>query len=251
MNPERKNNSFLHQKASVDENAYIGSYTAIGKGVKIESDVYISKGAVIYGNALIQAGTYIGENCIIGHPQRNDLTKITKEKQEITEFESPLITIGKDCTIRAGTIIYSEVSIGEKCQTGHNVMIREKTTIGSNTLIGTNTIIDGNVIIGECVSIQTGVYIPLYSKIGNNVFMGPFSKLTNDKYMTRKEFALIGPDIEDNVSLGANSVILPGITLKRGTMVGAGSVVTKNTNENDIVIGNPAKLLKKIPEDWS
>jgi acetyltransferase-like isoleucine patch superfamily enzyme len=80
--------------------------------------------------------------------------------------------------------------------------------------------------------------------------MGPFSKLTNDKYMMRKEFALIGPIIEDDVSLGANSVILPGITLKRGTIVGAGSVVTKNTSENDIVIGNPAELLKKKPKDW-
>ncbi|NVM17788.1 MAG: N-acetyltransferase [Candidatus Lokiarchaeota archaeon] len=251
MNLERNNNSFLHQKAIVHENAYIDSYTAIGKGVKIESDVYISKGAKIYGNALIQAGTYIGENCIIGHPQRGDLSKITKEKKEITDYESPLITIGRDCTIRACTIIYSEVNIGEKCQTGHNVMIREKTSIGGNTLIGTNTVIDGNVIIGEDVSIQTGVYIPLHSRIGNNVFMGPFSKLTNDKYMMRKEFPLKGPDIEDNVSLGANSVILPGITIKRGTIVGAGSVVTKNTDENDIVVGNPAKLLKKKPEDWT
>ena len=129
-------------------------------------------------------------------------------------------------------------------------MIREKTTIGRNTIEGTNTDIDGNTIIGEKVSIQTGVYIPLYCKIGSNVFMGPFSKLTNDKYMMRREFDLIGPTIEDDVSLGANSVLLPGITLKRGTIVGAGSVVTKNTNENDIVIGNPAKLLKKKPKDW-
>ncbi|MFX0075228.1 MAG: acyltransferase, partial [Candidatus Hermodarchaeota archaeon] len=182
--------------------------------------------------------------------QRSDLSQIVKAKRETTELQSPLITIGRDCTIRAGTIIYSEVSIGQKCQTGHHVMIREKTTIGSNSLIGTNTIIDGNVVIGEEVSIQTGVYIPLYCKIGNNVFMGPFSKLTNDKYMMRKEFALIGPTIEDNVSLGANSVVLPGITLKKGTIVGAGSVVTKDTNENDIVVGNPAKLLKKKPEDW-
>ncbi|MBY8992511.1 MAG: N-acetyltransferase [Candidatus Lokiarchaeota archaeon] len=250
MDLERKNNSFLHQKANVHKNAYIDSYTAIGKGVKIESDVYISKGAKIYGNALIRAGTYVGENCIVGHPQRDDLSKIIKEKKEITDYESPLLTIGRDCTIRAGTIIYSEVKIGEKCQTGHNVMIREKTTVGSNTSVGTNTVIDGNVIIGENVSIQTGVYIPLYCKIGNNVFMGPFSKLTNDKFMMRKEFALNGPTIEDNVSLGANSVILPGIILKKGTIVGAGSVVTKNTNENDIVIGNPAKLLKKKPEDW-
>jgi acetyltransferase-like isoleucine patch superfamily enzyme len=236
--------------AIIHENAFIDSCTVIGKGVKIESDVYISKGVKIYGNALIQTGTYIGENCIIGHPQRSDLSKAIKEKKEITEYQSPLITIGRDCTIRANTIIYSEVNIGQKCQTGHNVMIREKSTIGSNTLIGTNSIIDGNVIIGEDVSIQTGVYIPLYCKIGNNVFMGPFSKLTNDKYMMRKEFALIGPNIEDNVSLGANSIVLPGITLKKGTMVGAGSVVTKHTNENDIVVGNPAKLLKKKPEDW-
>ncbi len=251
MNLERNNISFLHQKANVHEKAFIDRFTVIGKGVKIERDVYISKGVIIYGSALIQEGTYIGENCIIGHPQRNDLSEVIKEKKEITDHQSPLITIGRDCTIRAGTIIYSEVNIGQRCQTGHNVMIREKTTIGSNTLIGTNTIIDGNVIIGEDVSIQTGVYIPLYCKIGNNVFMGPFSKLTNDKYMMRKEFALIGPNIEDNVSLGANSIILPGITLKRGTMVGAGSVITKNTNENDIVVGNPAKLLKKKPEDWT
>ncbi len=199
---------------------------------------------------MIHSKTYIGENCIIGHPQRADLTPIIKDKREITDFESPLITIGKECTIRAGTIIYSEVNIGENCQTGHNAMIREKTSIGNSTLIGTNTIIDGNVVIGNNVSIQTGVYIPLYSKIGNNVFMGPYSKLTNDKYMMRKEFDLNGPKIEDYVSLGANSVIMPGITLKRGTIVGAGSVVTKNTEENDIVVGNPAKLLKKIPKDW-
>jgi len=250
MNLERNYNTFIHQYAVVHKNAYIDSYTAIGKGVKIESDVYISKGVKIYGKALIQAGTYVGENCIVGHPQRSDLSKIVKDKKEITDYESPLITIGEDCTIRAGTIIYSEVNVGKKCQTGHNVMIREKTTIGSNTIVGTNTVIDGNTIIGENVSIQTGVYIPLYCKIGNNVFMGPFSKLTNDKYMMRKIYDLIGPNIEDDVSLGANSVILPGITLKRGTIVGAGSVVTKNTNENDIVIGNPAKLLKKKPEDW-
>ena len=250
MNLERRNLSIIHKKAFIHETAFIDDFTAIGRGVKIERNVYISKGVKIYGNALISSDTYVGENCIIGHPQRADLTALVKDKREITDFESPLIAIGQECTIRAGSIIYSEVMIGDKCQTGHNVMIREKTTIGNSTLIGTNTIIDGNVIIGNNVSIQTGVYVPLYSKIGNNVFMGPFSKLTNDKYMLRKEYDLNGPKIEDFVSLGANSVIMPGITLKKGTIVGAGSVVTKNTEENDIVIGNPAKLLKKIPKDW-
>ncbi len=250
VNLEDINNSFIHKNAIVDENAYIDTFSIIGKGVKIESGVYISNGVKIYGNALIQSGTYIGENSIIGHPQRAELLTIVKSKKNVTDYESPLISIGTNCTIRAGSIIYSEVSIGNNCQTGHNVMIREKTSIGHNTIIGTNTVIDGNVIIGNEVSIQTGVYIPLYCKIGNNVFMGPFSKLTNDKYMMRKKFDLIGPTIEDEVSLGANSIILPGITLKKGTMVGAGAVVTKNTAEGDIVVGNPAKFLKKKPADW-
>jgi len=140
--------------------------------------------------------------------------------------------------------------MGNNCQTGHGAMIREKTTIGEHTLIGTNTIIDGNVSIGSHVSIQTGVYIPLFSSISDNVFMGPFSKLTNDKYMMRKDYKLVGPTLEEYVSLGANSVILPGITLKKRTMVGAGAVVTKSTEERDIVVGNPAKFLKKVPEEW-
>jgi len=228
---EDTNNSFIHKNAIVDKNAYIDTFSIIGKGVKIESGVYISKGVKIYGNALIQSGTYIGENSIIGHPQRAELLTIVKSKWNVTDYESPLISIGTNCTIRAGSIIYSEVSIGNNCQTGHNVMIREKTSIGHNTVIGTN-----------------GVYIPLYCRIGNKVFMGPFSKLTNDKYMMRKKYDLIGPILEDEVSLGANSVILPGIKIKKGTVVGAGSIVTKDTEEYDVVVGNPAKKIKKVSE---
>jgi len=242
--------SNIHAEANIDDSCFIDNFVVIGKGVSLEKNVYIASGAKLYGKLLVKSGTYIGENCIIGHPQRNPLKDNIKDKIANSFSEGVLVSIGKNCTIRAGTIIYTEVSLGDNCQTGHNAMIREKTRIGENTLIGTNTIIDGNVEIGNNVSIQTGVYIPLFSKIGNHVFMGPFSKLTNDKYMMRKNFTLKGPIIEDYVSLGANCVIMPGITLKSGTMIGAGSVVTKDSKENDIIVGNPAKFLKKKPKDW-
>ena len=247
---ENINLKLIHPEANIHENSFIDAFSVIGKGITIEQDVYISKGVKIYGKGLIKACTYIGENCIVGYPQRDHLKEIIKSKKQITEYEGPMVLINKNCIIRAGTIIYSEVTIGDKCQTGHNAMIREKTTIGDFSLIGTNCIIDGNVKIGTNVNIQTGVYIPKFSEIGNNVFMGPFSKLTNDKYMLRKKYDLIGPTLEDNVSLGANSVIFPGVRLKKGTIVGAGAVVTKNSEENDIIVGNPAKFLKKIPNDW-
>ncbi len=241
----------IHNDSKIHENAFIDKFAIIGKNVTLEEDVYVSLGAKIYGKAIIRKGTYIGENCIIGHPQRNNLKELVKNRQSTTELESPEVIIGEDCTIRAGTIIYSEVILGNNCQTGHNAMIREKTTIGEHSLIGTNSIIDGNVSIGSNVSIQTGVYIPLFCTIEDNVFMGTYSKLTNDKYVMRKKFDLIGPTLESYVSLGANSVIMPGIVLKTGTIVGAGAIVTKNTKEKDIVVGNPATLLKKIPDDWS
>ncbi|TFG29896.1 MAG: N-acetyltransferase [Promethearchaeota archaeon] len=243
--------SIIHPEARVDADAFIDAFVVIGKDVVIEKDVYISKGVKIYGRVLINSGSYIGDNCIIGHPQKIHLNQIISSKKPIIDFEGPKVNIGNNCIIRAGTIIYSEVTIGNNCQTGHYVMIREKTNIANNTLIGTNCIIDGNVTIGSDVSIQTGVYIPLFSTIGNNVFMGPYCKLTNDKYMMRKKYDLIGPTIEDNVSLGANSVIFPNVKVRRGSIVGAGAVVTKNTKEDEIVIGNPAKFLKKVPRDWN
>jgi acetyltransferase-like isoleucine patch superfamily enzyme len=240
--------NYIHPEAKLNNNAHISDLVSIGKGVTIEKDVFISRGVIIYGNALIEEGTFIGENCIIGHPQRNELKKLIKKKDSALNLRNPLVEIKQNCTIRSGSIIYSEVKMGANCQTGHHVMIREKTTIGNNTLVGTNTVIDGNVIIGENVSIQTGVYIPLYSKIGNHVFMGPFCKLTNDKYMMRKKFDLIGPTLEDYVSVGANSVILPGIKLKKNSIIGAGSVVTKDAEENQVLIGNPAKPIKRFLE---
>lgn len=236
----------IHSNAKIDDSSFIDNYCSIGSSVVIEENVYVSKNTTIYGKALIKKGTYIGENCIIGHPQREELKRFVKNNSLGIESSNEIIEIGRTCTIRAGTIIYSNVILGDNCQTGHGVMIREKTKIGRNSLIGTNSVIDGNVDIGKNVSIQTGVYIPLFCKIGNNVFMGPYSKLTNDKYMMRKDYDLRGPTLEDEVSLGANSVILPGLKLKKGTIVGAGSIVTKDTEEYDVVVGNPAKKLKKV-----
>ena len=240
----------IHPEAEIHKDAFVDISCTLGVGVKVEEDVYISEGSVIYGETIIKKGTFIGENCIIGHPQRDDLKKIVDRRTKKVESKGPLVKIGENNTIRSGTIIYSEVNIGSHCQTGHNVLIREKTHIGDNTLIGTNSVIDGNVVIGKNVSIQTGVYIPLYSEIGDYVFMGPYCKLTNDKYMMRKEFTLKGPKIENFVSIGANAVILPNITIKERTIIGAGSIVTKSSQKGVILIGNPAKILKKVPNDW-
>ena len=91
------------------------------------------------------------------------------------------VTLGNNCIIRAGTIVYADVTAGDDFQTGHHVVIREKTVFGNHIVIGTHTVIDGHVTIGDFVKIETHCYIPTHVRIGSRVFLGPGVVLTNDR----------------------------------------------------------------------
>ena len=152
--------------------------------------------------------------------------------------------------IRAGSIIYAGIKTGQRFQAGHNVTIRSKTVIGDHVVIGTNTVIEGDVEIGSFVSIQSNCFIPTHTKIGCRVFIGPNVVMTNDKYPLRRrdDYSPQGPVIEDNVSVGAGAVLMPGITVGEGAFVAGGAVVTKDIEPNSLVVGNPGKILP-LPEN--
>ncbi|MDD1708362.1 MAG: N-acetyltransferase, partial [Methanoregulaceae archaeon] len=154
----------------------------------------------------------------------------------------PGVTIGDDAVLRSGSIIYCEVTIGNKFQCGHNVLIREKTTIGNNTSVGTASIIEGYSSIGSNVSIQSMVFVPTRTEIRDNVFIGPGAVLTNDRYPPTGKPELIGPILEEKAVIGAKSVILPGIRIGKGAAVAAGAVVTRNVPAGKMAMGTPAKI---------
>ena len=84
--------------------------------------------------------------------------------------------------------------------------------------------------------------------IGNNVLVGPnVSFVTvNHNFRNRHIIECKKITINDNVWIGANSVILPGITIGKNSVIGAGSVVTKDVVDNTLVVGNPAKAIRKV-----
>jgi len=155
--------------------------------------------------------------------------------------------IGDDAHVRAGTIIYTDVTIGDRLTTGHHALIREDTTIGDDVLVGTGVVIDGQTEIGSNVSIQSKVYIPAKTTIGNNVFIGPNAVLTNDPYPIRKEAPMVGPTLQDGVSLGANVTILPGVTIGEDAFVAAGAVVADDVPPRTLAVGMPAEH-RPLPE---
>lgn len=193
---------------------------------------------VIYGKNSIGENATIFENVILGFPSR--------EYIGLSDF--PGVSIGDNSIIRTGTVIYSNVIIGDNFSTGHNVLIREKTKIGNCVSFGTNVIVEGNSSFGDRVNLQSLVYIPTNSQIGSHVFIGPNSVLTNDKYPPNNTSDLQGPILEDYVSIGANATILPGVTIGQGSLVAAGSIVTKDVPPESLALGSPARIKKLPPE---
>lgn len=149
-------------------------------------------------------------------------------------------TIGDDATIRAGTIIYGDVAIGDGFTTGHHAIVREETVVGDDVLVGTKSVIDGRVEIGDAVSIQTDVYIPQNTVIGDRVFFGPCAVLTNDPYPLRTDVDNAGPTIANDVTIGANATLLPDISVGEKAFVAAGAVVTDDVPANTLAVGAPA-----------
>ena len=173
----------------------------------------------------------IGDDCVI------------HQDVSIGEPGGESVEIGRDATIRSGPVVYPDVVIGEGFRTGHDALVRGGTTIGDDVLVGTQVVIDGNSTIGSNVSMQTGVYVPTNTTIGDRVFLGPRAVLTNDPYPLRQPAGpddLVGPTVEDDVSIGANATLLPRVTVGEGAFVAAGAVVTEDVPAETLAIGTPA-----------
>lgn len=119
----------------------------------------------------------------------------------------------------------------------------ETMDIGLHCVIHAFVWIGPDVRIGSHCKIQAFAYIPTGVVIGNNVFIGPRVTFTNDKYPPSSGREWASTIVEDDVSIGAGAVILPGVTIGKGAVVGAGAVVTKNVSAGTTVVGNPAKKI--------
>ena len=120
---------------------------------------------------------------------------------------------------------------------------------GNNVFIGPFVEIQKSTKIGDNTRIQSHTFICEKVEIGKNCFIGHSVMFTNDDLkkgkISRNPISFKKTKIGNNVVLGSNVTLLP-VSIVSGSVIGAGSVVTKNIIKKGIYAGNPAKLLRKI-----
>jgi UDP-2-acetamido-3-amino-2,3-dideoxy-glucuronate N-acetyltransferase len=141
------------------------------------------------------------------------------------------------------------VEIGE-CTRVFDQVNLFKCKVGKNSKIDSYVYVEEGVVIGDNCKIRPFVFIPTGVIIDDDVFIGPNVSFTNDRYpRAQGEWNLLKTRVKKGASIGANSVIVPGVIISEGAMVGAGSVVTKDVPSNMLVAGNPARIIRRIGLD--
>lgn len=160
-----------------------------------------------------------------------------------------VLSVGSDCVIRPFTTLYTGTTIGDRFQTGQGVSIREGNVIGDDVSIGTNSVLEHGNRIGNRVRVHTGCFLELVT-IEDDVFVAPNVVFADDPHPPCPRYAECagGAVVQQGARIGSNSTILPGVTIGRGALVGAGSVVTRDVAAETVVVGNPARAVKMVAD---
>lgn len=155
--------------------------------------------------------------------------------------------MNKDYFVHQLADVQSE-KIGKGTKIWQFSIVLKNAQIGNNCNINSHCFIENDVIIGNNVTIKCGVYLWDGLRLFDNVFIGPNVTFINDKYPRSKNYPerFLQTILEENVSIGAGSIIMGGIKIGKNSMVGAGSLVTKSIPANQLWYGNPAKYIRRI-----
>ncbi len=132
-----------------------------------------------------------------------------------------------------------ETSVGSRSKIWKETKVEQGALIGADCVVGQRVEIGSKVSVGDRTRLQSNVFIPNGVTIGADVFVGPGVLFTNDKYPPSNGAHWRETQVARGASIGAGSVILPGVRIGSNATIGAGSVVTKDVANNSTGYGNP------------
>tara|TARA_B100000700_G_scaffold170034_1_gene187751 strand:+ start:938 stop:1522 length:585 start_codon:yes stop_codon:yes gene_type:complete len=156
--------------------------------------------------------------------------------------------LNKDYFVHKSSFIDEDVKIGKGTKIWHFSHIQSGAIIGEECTLGQNVNVSNNVIVGNFCKIQNNVSLYEGVELEDYVFCGPSMVFTNIR-LPRSEYPQKGSLhyektlVKKSASIGANSTIICGTTIGEYSLIGSGSMVTKNVPAFSLVFGNPAKVI--------
>ena len=202
--------------------------------------------AVVYPGTVLGADVKVLEGAVVGK-QPTLSSRSTAKREELSPAE-----LGEGTIVSTGAIVFAGTTVGARVILGDQSCVRERVTIGDDVVVGRGSLVENDTTIGALTKIQADAYITAYSTLEDNVFIAPCVVTTNDNFMGRTErrHELVkGPTIRRGARVGGGAILCPGVEIGEEAFVGAGAVVTKDVPARKIVVGNPARVLRDVPDD--
>ncbi|MGH3077582.1 MAG: DapH/DapD/GlmU-related protein [Gaiellaceae bacterium] len=202
--------------------------------------------AVVYPGTVLGDGVKVLEHAVVG--KQPVLSPRSTAKRE----PLPPAELGEGTIVSTGAIVFAGSRVGSRVILGDQSCVRERVTIGDDVVLGRGSLVENDTTIGAMSRIQAHAYITAYSTLEEHVFVAPCVVTTNDNFMGRTERRLElleGPTIRRGARVGGGATLCPGVVIGEEAFVGAGAVVTKDVPDRVIVVGNPARVLRDVPEE--
>jgi acetyltransferase-like isoleucine patch superfamily enzyme len=210
------------------------------------SDYEAGENVVVYPGTVIGEGCRIGDNVVLGkQPALSPRSTTARE-------ELPPLELGAGTIVSTGAVVFAGTRIGAGAIIGDQSCVRERCVVGDDVVVGRGSLVENDTTIGARTKIQANAYVTAYSTLEEDVFVAPCVVTTNDNFMGRTErrHALRrGPTIRRGARIGGGAVLLPGIEVGEEAFVGAGAVVIRDVPARAVVVGNPARQIREVPDD--
>jgi acetyltransferase-like isoleucine patch superfamily enzyme len=206
----------------------------------------IAETAIVYPGTRLGEGVQILDYAVVGkQPALSPRSTAARE-------ELPPLELGAGTIVSTGAVVFAGTRIGERVIVGDQACVRERCEIGDDAVIGRGAFVENDTSVGALTKIQAHAYITAYSTLEDEVFVAPCVITTNDNFMgrTEKRHKLRrGPTIRRGARIGGGAVLLPGIEIGREAFVGAGAVVLADVPPRAVVVGNPARHIRDVPDE--
>jgi acetyltransferase-like isoleucine patch superfamily enzyme len=206
----------------------------------------IHPSAIVYEGTVLGEGVKVLEGAVVG--KQPTLSPRSTAKRE------PLgpTTIGEGTIVSTGAIVFAGSQIGARVILGDQSCVRERVEIGDDVVLGRGSYVENDTTIGAMTKIQANAYITAYSTLEEYVFIAPCVVTTNDNWMGRTEKRhgnVKGPTIRRGARIGGGAILCPAVEIGVEAFVGAGAVVTKDVPARAVMVGNPARRLRDVPDE--